>query len=658
MSNKHFIGKRLFSFSDNGLRDPVSRVTLLVDDENSVTAGDDTGLELLANCPYADETLAQALLNQVKGYQYRAFNAQSADLDPAAELGDGITADGVYSILAGLTDNGDGYPDISAPGDREEEDEYPEGGPLTRLFNRQLATTRSLISKTSEEIRLEVTSLKTSTSKSISEIKKDLTNLDDEFSEALENLDGEFAEKLKQYSTITQTATSITAAVKESKEYTDQSVGDLDSAVSLKLESYSTIEQTANSITAAVKETKEYTDQSVGDLDSAVSLKLESYSTLEQTSNSITAMVKETKEYTDGKITTVTEKYALLEQTVDGINATVKGAQDDISALKIRADGIEASVSSVQTGLSQTVRIASDGVTITNAAGSKLTIDGGQINAENLNLTGRIAFGDLTSTVQNDIDEAWKMAYDAQDTASDAADTVDAWRYDGGTYIDSSMIMVTTLMATELLGGEVALLTSSERQAGGLDITGSSSSTYAIELWSNGALRLVADDGDLYMEAGGEYITIGYVQGEGYPIVVSNTLMPATDGNINLGNYTYYWANAYIEQCYGSAEAASTSDRNKKHDISYDLDRYDPFFDGLQPCIFKLDNGTSGRYHTGLVAQDVELMLAECGIPTSDFAGFIKMEDSYALRYGEFIALLIWQVQKLKARVKELEVRL
>lgn len=515
MSNKHFIGKRLFSFSDNGLRDPVSRVTLLVDDNNSVTAGDDTGLELLANCPYADDTLAQALLNQVKGYQYRAFNAQSADLDPAAELGDGVTADGVYSILASLTDNGDGYPDIAAPGELEEEDEYPEGGPLTLLFNRQLATTRSLISKNSSSIQLLV-------------------------------------------------------------------------------------------------------------------------------------------ERTDG----LGEQYAALDVALDEITLTVSGINRDVASLEVRADGIEASVSSVNTGLSQTVRIASDGVTITNAAGSKLTIDGGQVNAENLNLTGRIAFGDLTSAVQNDIDEAWEMAYDAKDAAYDAADTVDAWRYDGGTYIDSSKIMVTTLMATELLGGEVALLTSAERQAGGLDITGSSSSTYAIELWSNGALRLVAEDGDLYMEAGGEYITIGYVKGEGYPIVVSNTLMPATDGNINLGNYTYYWANAYIEQCYGSAEAASTSDRNKKNSISYDLDRYDPFFDGLQPCIFKLNNGTSGRYHTGLVAQDVELMLAECDIPTTDFAGFIKMEDSYALRYGEFIALLIWQVQKLKARVKELEVRL
>lgn len=258
MSNKHFIGKRLFSFSDNGLRDPVSRVTLMVDDNKAVTAGDDTGLELLANCPYADKTLAQALLDKVKGYQYRAFEAQSADLDPAAELGDGITADGVYSLLAGLTDNGDGYPDIFAPGDREEEDEYPEGGPLTRLFNRQIATTRSLISKNSESVQILV-------------------------------------------------------------------------------------------------------------------------------------------ERTDG----LGQQYAALDVALDEITLTVSGINRDVAALELRADGIEASVSSVQTGLSQTVRIASDGVTITNAAGSKLTIDGGQINAENLNLTGRITFNDLTDGVKN-----------------------------------------------------------------------------------------------------------------------------------------------------------------------------------------------------------------------------------------------------------------
>ena len=63
----------------------------------------------------------------------------------------------------------------------------------------------------------------------------------------------------------------------------------------------------------------------------------------------------------------------------------------------------------------------------------------------------------------------------------------------------------------------------------------------------------------------------------------------------------------------------------------------------------------TGRLHIGLIAQDVEQALLDSGISTSDFAGFIQIEDSYALRYGEFIGLLIQQVQQLKARVAELE---
>ena len=516
-NDKVYVGNRTAEVASMPALEPISKIILKVDDNNAYVSKSDTeGLTLEVDCAYGSKQMADDLLTQLQGYVYRPVQAEDALIDPAAELGDGVTIYGVYTILAQKDTLWDllSAADIGAPGKAELESEFRFTSSTAETFQYQLAATRSLIAKNSESVQILV-------------------------------------------------------------------------------------------------------------------------------------------ERTDG----LGQQYAALDVALDEITLTVSGINRDVAALELRADGIEASVSSVKTGLSQTVRIAADGVTITNAAGSKLTIDGGQIDAENLNLTGRIAFRDLASAVQNDIDEAWEMAYDAKDAAYDAADTVDAWRYDGGTYIDSSKIMVTTLMATELLGGEVALLTSAERQAGGLDITGSSSSTYAIELWSNGALRLVAEDGDLYMEAGGEHLTIGYVRGEGYAISVSNTFMPNSDGNINLGNYAYYWANAYIEQCYGSAEAASTSDRNKKHDISYDLDRYDPFFDGLKPAVFKLDNGTSGRLHPGLIAQDVEEDLAVNNIPTSDFAGFIKMQDSYALRYGEFIALLIWQVQRLKARVTELEVK-
>lgn len=351
------------------------------------------------------------------------------------------------------------------------------------------------------------------------------------------------------------------------------------------------------------------------------------------------------------------EQVSSFEQSVEGFRTTVQsyetsvnGYAQQVSTFEQTASSFEATVQDLETGMGTMLRMDANGLYIVDGNGKTVTIDGGQIDAENLVLTGCIRFSDLTSSLQDDINDAYVMAEDAESAVSEITYT-----YNGKTYIDEDRIMAGSVIAGSLMGGEVGLLTAAEDQAGGLDITGSSSSSYAIELWSNGALRLVAEDGDLYMEAGGEYITIGYVKGEGYPIVVSNTLMPATDGDINLGNYTYYWANAYIDTCYGYTEAATTSDRNKKHDISYDLDRYDPFFDGLKPAVFRLNNGTSGRLHPGLVAQDVEEDLAQSNIPTSDFAGFIKMEDSYALRYGEFIALLIWQVQKLKSRVAKLE---
>lgn len=332
----------------------------------------------------------------------------------------------------------------------------------------------------------------------------------------------------------------------------------------------------------------------------------------------------------------VEQEISYIQVDLEGITQRVQDAEGNIGALELTATQLTAQIAGKIDGTDAQalIDLSLDGLTLSasnGATSSTITLRAGDtvIDSAKVSFTGVVTFSALGEAPGR-----------------------------GDTIINGGWIDTDTLFATNLMGEYIYLLDEDEDEAGTIRITPATSASAAVEVRSYGALRLVADDGDLYMEAGGEHLTIGYVRGEGYAISVSNTFMPNSDGNINLGNYAYYWANAYIEQCYGSAEAASTSDRNKKNSISYDLDRYDPFFDGLQPCIFKLNNGTSGRYHTGLVAQDVELMLAECDIPTTDFAGFIKMEDSYALRYGEFIALLIWQVQKLKARVKELEVRL
>ncbi len=156
MSDKYYVGFDTTSFADNGKYKPISRVTLLVDDENSLTAGDDTGMEITASCPHATQAMVNSLLAAMKGYRYQAYEAGAANIDPAAELGDGVTVCGIYSPLSKLSDDGRGYADISSPGEMEMEDEYPSEGYISQEFNRKIAETRSLITKTSEEINLRV----------------------------------------------------------------------------------------------------------------------------------------------------------------------------------------------------------------------------------------------------------------------------------------------------------------------------------------------------------------------------------------------------------------------------------------------------------------------------------------------------------------------
>lgn len=154
MSDKFYVGRDLISFSDNGKYKPVSRITLRVDNENVVTAGDDTGVELVSDCPFATQEMADALLAQYRGYVYQAYEAGAVNIDPAAELGDGLTADGHYSVISRTSDDGSGYPSLSAPGEAEMEEEYPSAGPMTQEFNRKVSAVNSRISKTAEEIRL------------------------------------------------------------------------------------------------------------------------------------------------------------------------------------------------------------------------------------------------------------------------------------------------------------------------------------------------------------------------------------------------------------------------------------------------------------------------------------------------------------------------
>ena len=103
-----------------------------------------------------------------------------------------------------------------------------------------------------------------------------------------------------------------------------------------------------------------------------------------------------------------------------------------------------------------------------------------------------------------------------------------------------------------------------------------------------------------------------------------------------------------------------TSDRNAKNGISDISERYSGMFDALKPRLYKYNDGTSGRLHTGFIAQEVEEAALTAGISREEFAALCisdegKEGESWGLRYEEFIALNTYEIQKLKKRLSELE---
>lgn len=100
-----------------------------------------------------------------------------------------------------------------------------------------------------------------------------------------------------------------------------------------------------------------------------------------------------------------------------------------------------------------------------------------------------------------------------------------------------------------------------------------------------------------------------------------------------------------------------SSDRNKKNSIEELPEAYETFIDALAPVRYKYNEGNSGRYHVGYIAQEVEAALIAAGLTTADFAGYVNINGSgeLGLAYDEFIALLHQKIKRLESRISELE---
>lgn len=326
---------------------PITKVELLDSDgELLAQAGTDEGRTVTATHPDATQAMADSILAKLSGYRYQPYEAQEAMLDPASELGDGVTVGGMYSVLAKAAHifGPLHLADISAPAADETEDEYPYKNTVERAIARSAKTTRSLITKTAGEIRLEVMN------------------------------------------------------------------------------------------------------------------------------------------------------------EVEGLSAAI---EVDLTEIIGRVEDAEA-------GLSQTVRLGADGLTITNAKGETLEIDGGQlkansieaeafkansITADKLSITGSISWTDLATDAQNQVTSAQNMSLSAYNLANSASGNASSalnnlqllanGQYAGGTFIDGK-----NLYAPNLYGDTINLMDGYSRQVGAISLQ--QSATYAMDISSNLSLRMQA----------------------------------------------------------------------------------------------------------------------------------------------------------------------
>lgn len=144
-------------------------------------------------------------------------------------------------------------------------------------------------------------------------------------------------------------------------------------------------------------------------------------------------------------------------------SATITGNLSDPPAgraeLTVNEDSILARVGATE------MWIKNEGVTFTGLSEGTTIIDGGciktgTIDADRLNLTGSISFGDLTTEVQTEINSASEDAAEATELANSASSAASgaysvARSIANGSYVGGTFIDKTTIKAPTIIGNEI-----------------------------------------------------------------------------------------------------------------------------------------------------------------------------------------------------------
>ena len=193
--------------------------------------------------------------------------------------------------------------------------------------------------------------------------------------------------------------------------------------------------------------------------------------------------------------------------------------------------------------------------------------------------------------------------------------------------------------------------------------------TYRTKIYSNDVLQEYVstfvypsvESEDEYVQHGKESGLASYTISVGH--VWDDYMGYVPDVFIEMVTYSITSSSNY-GQLFGTWKSSSaivvSSDRDKKKDIEVLDERYSTFFDRLNPVRFKYKEGTSSRYHTGLIAQEVIEALEQSELSESDLAAVCTMHDKeggteLGIRYEELIALCVKEIQSLRKEVKQLK---
>ncbi len=323
---------------------------------------------------------------------------------------------------------------------------------------------------------------------------------------------------------------------------------------------------------------------------------------LELTSKSLTAEIKDTREGLTSRIEqTASSLTTQINNTQSGLNSKI---EQTASSIQTQVNGLNNAYSS----LSQSVNSISLGV-YNGDSSSTITLyrDNVAIASQNISFRGMVTFDDLNGN--------------------------------HGTTIDGGAINTNTLQLNSLYGNYIYLRDARGNIGAEFNIGAASSAADRCEMWAR-AIMLATNGGHIFLDARNATLEIG-----DYNVQAGANVIPNRANMFSCGSYGFPWADVYSQD--GTIQA---SDRAGKKEVEYDMDRYSGLFDRLRPCSFLRVNGTSGRRHHGFIAQEVKEALEAEGLTGMDFAGYAEWDGGCGLRYGEIIAMLVHEVQRLKKK--------